>query len=195
MFTFDSVYGPDSKQQDLFEESAYPIIENVLKGYNGTIFAYGQTGTGKTFTMSGVPKDNDLKGIMPRSFETIFKSIECDSKKQYLVRASYLEIYNEDVRDLLSKNGTQKLDIKDKDTGVYVKDLSTFVVKSPADMMEVFNEGVVNRHVGVTAMNDQSSRSHSIFTITVESSEVGEDGKSHIRVGKLNLVDLAGSER
>lgn len=78
---------------------------------------------------------------------------------------------------------------------VYVKDLSTFVVKSPDDMMEVFNEGQLNRHVGSTDMNEQSSRSHSIFTITVESSEVGADGKSHIKVGKLNIVDLAGSER
>ena len=75
-----------------------------MEGYNGTIFAYGQTGTGKTFTISGVPKDKDLKGIMPRSFETIFKSIECDPKKQYLVRASYLEIYNEEIKDLLSKD-------------------------------------------------------------------------------------------
>ena len=174
---------------------AYPIIENVMEGYNGTIFAYGQTGTGKTFTISGVPKDPELKGIMARSFETIFKSIECDSKKQYLVRASYLEIYNEEIRDLLSKNGQNKLDLKEKDNTVYVKDLSTFVVKTPEDMMEVFNEGVVNRHVGQTDMNEQSSRSHSIFSITIESSETGLDGKSHIRVGKLNIVDLAGSER
>jgi kinesin family protein 3/17 len=78
---------------------------------------------------------------------------------------------------------------------VYVKDLSTFVVKCPEDMMEAFNEGQLNRHVGATDMNEQSSRSHSIFTITVESSEIGPDGKAHIKVGKLNIVDLAGSER
>ena len=132
---------------------------------------------------------------MPRTFETIFKSIECDSKKQYLVRASYLEIYNEEIRDLLSKNGSAKLELKEKDQSVYVKDLSTFVVKTPDDMMEVFNEGNLNRHVGATDMNEHSSRSHSLFTITVESSEIGADGKSHIKVGKLNIVDLAGSER
>jgi hypothetical protein len=195
MFTFDSVYDQDSRQDNLFEEAAYPIIENVLEGYNGTIFAYGQTGTGKTFTISGLPKDPTLKGVMPRAFETIFKSIECDSKKQYLVRASYLELYNEEIRDLLSKNGSAQLDLKERDGTVYVKDLSTFVVKSPADMMDVFNEGALNRHVGRTEMNDESSRSHSIFTITVESSEVGQDGKAHIKVGKLNIVDLAGSER
>jgi kinesin family protein 3/17 len=134
------------------------------------MFAYGQTGTGKTFTINGVPKDSKLKGIMPRSFEAIFHSIECDSSKEYLVRASYLEIYNEEIRDLLYKNGQKKLELKDKDTGVYVKDLSTFVVKSPADLMDVFNEGNLNRHVGATNMNEHSSRSHSVFTITVESS-------------------------
>ena len=85
--------------------------------------------------------------------------------------------------------------MKDKDTGVYVKDLSTFVVKTSQDLMDVFNEGNLNRHVGATNMNEHSSRSHSVFTITVESSQVKEDGKAHIKVGKLNIVDLAGSER
>lgn len=121
--------------------------------------------------MTGSEKDEIEKGIMPRSFEDIFKKIEGDSKEtQFLIRASYLEIYNEEIRDLLSKNGQKKLDLKDKDTGVYVKDLSTFVVKSPADLMDVFNEGNLNRHVAATAMNENSSRSHSVFTITVESS-------------------------
>lgn len=106
-----------------------------------------------------------------------------------------MEIYNEEIRDLLSKDQNAKLELKEKDNSVYVKDLSTFVVKSPEDMMEVFNEGSANRHVRATNMNEQSSRSHSLFTVTVESSEVGADGKSHIKVGKLNIVDLAGSER
>lgn len=132
---------------------------------------------------------------MSRAFESIFKSIECDSKKQYLVRASYLEIYNEDIRDLLNKDQKAKLELKEKDNSVYVKDLSTFVVKTPDNMMEVFTEGIANRHVRATNMNDTSSRSHSLFTITIESSEMGIDGKSHIKVGKLNIVDLAGSER
>ena len=77
----------------------------MLQGYNGTLFAYGQTGTGKTFTITGVPQDQELKGILPRAFESIFKQIECDSTKEYLVRASFLEIYNEEIRDLLYKNG------------------------------------------------------------------------------------------
>ena len=111
-----------------------------------------------------------------------------------MVRVSYLEIYNEEIRDLLNKKSA-KLELRDKDTGVYVKDLSTFVVKTPNDMMKVFSEGNINRHVGATNMNEHSSRSHSVFTITVESSELDEQGEAHIKVGKLNIVDLAGSER
>lgn len=135
---------------------------------------------------------------MPRSFELIFNLIQSDSSKEYLVRASYLEIYNEEIKDLLFKNGQKKLDLKDKDTGVYVKDLSTFVVKTPSDLMDVFVEGNANRHVGATNMNEHSSRSHSVFTITIESSQVNAEdpnGKPHIKVGKFNIVDLAGSER
>lgn len=127
-----------SEQKDIFAETAYPVCENVIQGYNGTIFAYGQTGTGKTFTITGVPDDPVNMGIMPRAFENIFEQISCDTKRQYLVRASYLEIYNEEIRDLLSKKQGQKLDLRDKDTGVYVKDLSTFVVKTPEDMTKVF---------------------------------------------------------
>ena len=99
---------------------------------------------------------------MPRAFENIFQQIQSDTRKQYLVRVSYLEIYNEEIRDLLNKK-SPKLDLRDKDTGVYVKDLSTFVVKSPQDMLRVFSEGNVNRHVGATNMNEHSSRSHSVF--------------------------------
>lgn len=194
VFTFDSVYDWNSEQGNVFAETAYSICENVIQGYNGTIFAYGQTGTGKTFTISGVAKDPTLKGIMPRAFENIFQQIQSDTDRQYLVRVSYLEIYQEEIRDLMSKK-QQKLELKDKDTGVYVKDLSTFVVKTPNDMLKVFDEGTTNRHVGATDMNEHSSRSHSVFTITVESSQIDEDGQAHIKVGKLNIVDLAGSER
>ena len=195
-FTFDCVYSEDTKQEDIFAESAFPIIENILEGYNGTIFAYGQTGTGKTHTMAGILDDPEHKGITPRAFETIFKSINIDTNKQYLVRASYLEIYKEEVLDLLNKNGIEKLELKEKPgSGVYVKDLSTALVENSEKMMEIMLRGNKNRHVGQTKMNTESSRSHSIFTITVEWGELGADGKSHIRVGKLNMVDLAGSEK
>lgn len=146
--------------------------------------------------MAGVLDDEELKGITPRSFDTIFKSINIETDKQYLVRASYLEIYKEEVLDLLNKNGIQKLELKEKPgSGVYVKDLSTALVENPEKMMEIMLKGNKNRHVGETKMNKDSSRSHSIFTITVECAEMGTDGKAHIRVGKLNMVDLAGSEK
>lgn len=185
-----------SEQENIFAETAFPVVENVLQGYNGTIFAYGQTGTGKTHTITGILKDEKEKGIMPRAFQNVFSTIGGDTKRQYLVRASYLEIYNEEIQDLLNKKGiSQRLELHDKDTGVYVKDLSTFVIKNPDDMMKIFQEGNLNRHVGKTNMNEHSSRSHSVFTITVESSVVNADGEVKVKVGKLNIVDLAGSER
>ena len=112
------------------------------------------------------------------------------------MRASYLEIYNEEIRDLLSKDPKNRLDLKESvDSGVYVKDLTACVVNSVAEIDHVMQAGKKNRSVGSTLMNQNSSRSHSIFTIVIETSEPGADGESHIRVGKLNLVDLAGSER
>ena len=102
-FTFDSTFAPTCKQSSVFEDTALPIIESVLEGYNGTIFAYGQTGTGKTHTMEGKEDDEDLKGIVPRSIKYIFNAIEgAANTKKYLVRTSFLELYNEELIDLLS---------------------------------------------------------------------------------------------
>lgn len=195
-FTFDSVYDWNSKQRDLYDETFRDLVQSVLDGFNGTIFAYGQTGTGKTFTMQGVKNDENLKGVIPNSFEHIFQHISRSHNQQYLVRASYLEIYQEEIRDLLSKDQTKRLELKERpDTGVYVKDLSSFVTKSIKEIDHVMNVGNQNRSVGATEMNAHSSRSHAIFVVTVECSEEGADGENHIRVGKLNMVDLAGSER
>lgn len=145
--------------------------------------------------MQGVRDVPELRGILPNAFEHVFAHINSSGNgTQYLVRASYLEIYNEEVRDLLVQtNG--KLDLKENpDTGVYVKDLSTFIVKDVSEIEKLMAIGNKNRVVGATLMNAESSRSHSLFTVTVEMSEPSENGE-HIRVGKLNLVDLAGSER
>ncbi|XP_041365855.1 kinesin-like protein KIF3B [Gigantopelta aegis] len=195
-FTFDSVFDWDSKQRDLYDDIFYGLVDSVLEGFNGTIFAYGQTGTGKTFTMQGVKNDPELRGVIPNSFEQIFQHISRSENQQYLVRASYLEIYQEEIRDLLSRDQSKFLELKERpDTGVYVKDLSSFVTKSVKEIEHVMNVGNQNRAVGATNMNEHSSRSHAIFIITVECSELGMDGENHIRVGKLNMVDLAGSER
>lgn len=195
-YTFDTVYDWNSKQQNLYDETFRGLVDSVLEGFNGTIFAYGQTGTGKTFTMEGVRSNPELRGVIPNSFDHIFNHIASSSNTQFLVRASYLEIYQEEIRDLLAKDQSKRLELKERpDTGVYVKDLSSFVTKSIKEIEHVMNVGNQNRSVGATNMNEHSSRSHAIFIITVECSELGQDGESHIRVGKLNLVDLAGSER
>uniref|UniRef100_A0A673V0Y3 Kinesin-like protein n=1 Tax=Suricata suricatta TaxID=37032 RepID=A0A673V0Y3_SURSU len=195
-FTFDAVYDWNAKQFELYDETFRPLVDSVLQGFNGTIFAYGQTGTGKTYTMEGVRGDPEKRGVIPNSFDHIFTHISRSQNQQYLVRASYLEIYQEEIRDLLSKDQTKRLELKERpDTGVYVKDLSSFVTKSVKEIEHVMNVGNQNRSVGATNMNEHSSRSHAIFVITIECSEVGLDGENHIRVGKLNLVDLAGSER
>lgn len=196
-FTFDTVFGPESTQLDVYNLAARPIIDNVLEGYNGTIFAYGQTGTGKTFTMEGNRDVPEQKGIIPNSFAHIFGHIaKAEGDKRFLVRATYLEIYNEEVRDLLGKDQTIRLEVKERpDIGVYVKNLTGAVVKNADDLDRIMTLGSKNRVVGATNMNLHSSRSHAIFSITVESCEEGIDGKEHIRAGKLHLVDLAGSER
>ena len=196
-FTFDIVYNWNTEQITLYQETASPIVDSCLEGYNGTIFCYGQTGTGKTFTMEGASGDK-TKGIIPNAFDHVFRAIETSEDKKFLVRASFLEIYNEEVRDLLAKNSTNKLELKENvDTGVYVKNLTSFVVKGVSEICNVLAVGKKNRTVGTTLMNRDSSRSHSIFTIVIECSETvnAESGDSKIRVGKLNLVDLAGSER
>ncbi|XP_016353378.1 kinesin-like protein KIF3C [Sinocyclocheilus anshuiensis] len=195
-FTFDAVYDACSKQSDLYDETVRPLIDSVLRGFNGTIFAYGQTGTGKTYTMQGQWLDAERRGIIPNSFEHIFTHISRSQNQQYLVRASYLEIYQEEVRDLLTKDHSKKLELKESaDSGVYIKDLSSFVTKNVKEIEHVMNVGNQTRSVGFTNMNEHSSRSHAIFIITVECSQLGPDGQNHILVGKLNLVDLAGSER
>ncbi|XP_073476773.1 kinesin-like protein KIF3A isoform X2 [Aquarana catesbeiana] len=196
-FTFDTVFGIDSNQLDVYNLTARPIIDSVLEGYNGTIFAYGQTGTGKTFTMEGVRAVPELRGIIPNSFAHVFGHIaKAEGDTRFLVRVSYLEIYNEEVRDLLGKDQTQRLEVKERpDVGVYIKDLSGYVVNNADDMDRIMTLGHKNRSVGATNMNEHSSRSHAIFTITIECSEKGADGNMHVRMGKLHLVDLAGSER
>lgn len=154
---------------------------------------------------------SDGRGIIPNSFQHIFERVAVLENQQFLVRASYLEIYNEEIRDLLSKDPRNKLDLKEHpDRGVYVKDLATFAVKNAEEIDKVMQAGKRNRSTGATLMNQNSSRSHSVFTIIVECCDnsgkgLGGDAspkhqRDHlqqqiIRVGKLNLVDLAGSER
>ena len=195
-FPFDYVYGMDSTQREVYDQVAFPIVDSIFQGYNGTVFAYGQTGCGKTFTMMGIVDDPNLKGIVPNAFSHIFGYIKTEGEsKRFLVRCSFVEIYNEEVRDLLGDN-SKKLDIRENPKkGTFIKDLNYVTIKDTDDTEKCLNKGNKNRHVGHTSMNDQSSRSHSLFTVYLEIEEKGEDGNGRIKSGKLNLVDLAGSER
>eukprot|EP00041_Stephanoeca_diplocostata_P031444 m.978641 g.978641 ORF g.978641 m.978641 type:complete len:1272 (+) comp23961_c0_seq4:258-4073(+) len=195
-FTFDAVYDMTSNSQTIYEEMAFPVVEGCLQGFNGTVFAYGQTGCGKSFTMEGIPDPPIHRGITPRSFEHIFDEVSVRENTKFLIRASYLEIYNEQVRDLLSNNVTNRLDLReDPDRGVYVQGLTLHDAMDSRSMIKLMARGTENRSVGATAMNADSSRSHSIFTVWIEMCETRPDGTDAIKAGKLNLVDLAGSER
>ncbi|XP_072385593.1 kinesin-like protein KIF3A [Diabrotica undecimpunctata] len=192
-FTFCKVFDEVSQQIDLYRHVSVPIVEQVLKGYNGTIFAYGQSGTGKTYTMVGDITDNNRKGIVPNIFSHIFAQITlANHEYSYAVTVTYLEIYNEEIRDLLSDQ-PKKLTLKEKPgIGVYVKDLLGFTVDSLEGVTEILKKGNKNRATSFTQLNDVSSRSHAVFTVLIET-------KNHTTnkttFGKLNLVDLAGSER
>ena len=201
-FTFDSVFDLDSTQLDVYTQTAKPAVQSVLEGYNSTIFAYGQTGTGKTYTMEGFTYNNKdpERGIIQRTIEDIFYFIESTSNEntKFIIRASYLQIYNENISDLL-KPEKKNLQIReDKKKGIYVDCLSEWAVLSPIDLYALLKRGASFRATASTYMNDVSSRSHAVFVITVEQMTTEMiNGETHtqIKVGKLNLVDLAGSER
>ncbi|EED19062.1 kinesin family protein (KinA), putative [Talaromyces stipitatus ATCC 10500] len=193
-FTFDRVFGMDSKQTDIFDFSIRSTVDDILNGYNGTVFAYGQTGAGKSYTMMGTDIDDDMgKGIIPRIVEQMFASIlTSPSNIEYTVRVSYMEIYMERIRDLLVPQHDNLPVHEEKSRGVYVKGLLEIYVSSVDEVYEVMRRGGAARAVSATNMNQESSRSHSIFVITVTQKNV-ETGSA--KSGQLFLVDLAGSEK
>lgn len=193
MFTYDAVYGPNATQQNIYDETVRPLVSSVLEGFNCCVFAYGQTGTGKTYTMEGVRGDPEDKGIIPRAFEQIWAHINRAQNMNFLVAASYLEIYMEELRDLLKPSNRGGLELRERENvGVYVPNLHSVLCKNVDDMVSVMNQGNKNRTVGYTNMNEHSSRSHAIFLIKIEMCELDSNT---VKVGKLNLIDLAGSER
>lgn len=193
-FTFDRVFPPGTKQHEVFDYGVKEIVKDVLDGYNGTVFAYGQTGSGKTFTMMGADIDSpDLKGLIPRITEQIFQSIvESDAHLEYVVKVSYMEIYLERIRDLLAPQNDNLQVHEEKNKGVYVKNLSDYYVSSAREVYEIMRQGGAARVVSSTNMNAESSRSHSIFLITIQQRNT-ETGAQ--KSGNLYLVDLAGSEK
>lgn len=189
-------------QKNIYDEVVRPLVTSVLEGFNCCVFAYGQTGTGKTFTMEGVrtkqsenmgTEKKELEGIIPRAFEQIWSNINRLENMNFLVAVSYLEIYMEELRDLLKPNSTKTLELREHEQfGVYVPNLHSVLCKNVDEMLNVMAHGNKNRTIGRTNMNEHSSRSHAIFMIKIEMCDLDTN---KVKVGKLNLIDLAGSER
>lgn len=205
-FCFDYVAGDKATQEEIFEKAGRPFADACLQGYNATVFAYGQTGAGKTYTIQGPTQDQTpdeetrykLRGLMPRILEYVFDTIkhkkELNPSVEYMLKYSYLEIYNEVIIDLLdaqSENLNLREDIK---KGVYVENLIEEIAENMEDVLDGLKRGRMNRHVGATAVNKESSRSHSVFTLTINS-KTKRDGILNILSSRFHIIDLAGSER
>ncbi|XP_059609769.1 osmotic avoidance abnormal protein 3 [Phlebotomus argentipes] len=185
VFRFDGAYGPEMATEVLYNDVCFPVVEGCLEGFNGTIFAYGQTGCGKSFTMGH-------GGVTTRALEHLFEATAAaDANTKYLILVSYLEIYNDTIRDLLATEPSPPggLQLREMSGEVNVLGLSRHAVRSAMECEELLRRGGTSRVVGATLMNASSSRSHAVFTICIERLKAG------IVRGKLNLVDLAGSER
>ncbi|XP_024397560.1 kinesin-like protein KIN-12D isoform X2 [Physcomitrium patens] len=204
-FTFDHVAGEFVTQEELFRVAGLPMVENCMAGYNSCMFAYGQTGSGKTHTMLGDIGDFDQQpnencGMTPRVFAYLFAKIQKEEEAQkhrklkYKCRCSFLEIYNEQISDLLEPSLTNLQMREDLNKGVYVEGLLEVEVQNVQDVLHLLLLGATNRKVAATNMNKESSRSHSVFTCIIES-QWECDSMINFRYGRLNLVDLAGSER
>lgn len=192
-YLFDRVFGPHANQAQVYDEAAKPIVKDVLSGYNGTIFAYGQTSSGKTHTMEGAIGDHTFEGIIPRIVNDIFQYIfTMEEKVEFHIKVSYFEIYMDKIKDLLDISKDNLTVHEDKNRVPFVKGASERFVCNPEEVMGLIEEGKQNRHISVTNMNEHSSRSHSVFLINVK--QENEETQKQL-TGKLYLVDLAGSEK
>ncbi|CAJ1333965.1 unnamed protein product [Effrenium voratum] len=203
-FAFDGVLGVSASQEDVFQLFGTSVAEACLSGYNGSIYAYGQTGSGKTFTMQGgvnsvqSMQQDPSRGLMCRILEFIFDEISRRHLKggsvQHSCKCSYLEIYKEQITDLLEPSSYLQIR-EDINRGIYVERLSEHSVWTASDAFHVLWKGLHQRHVASTQMNELSSRSHSVFTLKLEASSTTAGGVTSTKVARLNLIDLAGSER
>ncbi|CAN0879144.1 Kinesin-like protein KIN-7K, chloroplastic [Linum grandiflorum] len=190
-YPYDRVFGPTTTTRHVYDVAAHHVVSGTMDGVNGTIFAYGVTSSGKTHTMHG---DQRSPGIIPLAVKDVFSIIQETPDREYLLRVSYLEIYNEVVNDLLNPAG-QNLRIREDAQGTFVEGIKEEVVLSPAHALSLIAAGEEHRHVGSTNFNLLSSRSHTIFTLTIESSPCGENCEGEaVNLSQLNLIDLAGSE-
>ncbi|TYI10620.1 hypothetical protein ES332_A09G154100v1 [Gossypium tomentosum] len=190
-YAYDRVFGPTTTTRQVYDVAAQHVVSGAMEGINGTIFAYGMTSSGKTHTMHG---DQRSPGIIPLAVKDAFSIIQETPSREFLLRVSYLEIYNEVVNDLLNPAG-QNLRIRENAQGTFVEGIKEEVVLSPAHALSLIAAGEEHRHVGSTNFNLLSSRSHTIFTLTIESSLYGENSEGEaVNLSQLNLIDLAGSE-
>ena len=191
-FIFDRIFPPSSTQQDIYDFGVKGIIDSVLDGYNGTVLAYGQTSSGKTYTMQGEMDEERTQGIIPRMINHVFKHIYKNEGTDFMIKVSMIEIYQEKIRDLFDVSKVNLNIREDTIKGIYVDGASERYVGCPNDVLALLEMGSANRAQAATNMNEHSSRSHSIFILTINQTNKAE-GVS--KVGKLYLVDLAGSEK
>ena len=184
---FDNVFDTSTSTEDIFDKVAKNLVNSVLGGINGTIFAYGQTSSGKTFTMNG-DDVGDSPGLLPLSALHIFDSISNSLDREFLLRVSFMEIYNEVLTDLLNPRSGSLRIRESRARGVFV-DATERIISSFDELMVVFANGNKNRHVGSTAMNDRSSRSHTIFRVTIESKRKNLGAKDDVD-GAVLLVSF-----
>ncbi|KAA0055450.1 kinesin-related protein 4 isoform X1 [Cucumis melo var. makuwa] len=190
-YGFDRVFGPATTTRHVYDVAAHQVVAGAMNGINGTVFAYGVTSSGKTHTMHGEQKS---PGVIPLAVKDVFGIIQETPERQFLLRVSYLEIYNEVINDLLDPTG-QNLRVREDAQGTYVEGIKEEVVLSPAHALSLIASGEEHRHVGSNNFNLLSSRSHTIFTLTIESSPHGEHhGEEDVTLSQLHLIDLAGSE-
>uniref|UniRef100_A0A453R241 Kinesin-like protein n=1 Tax=Aegilops tauschii subsp. strangulata TaxID=200361 RepID=A0A453R241_AEGTS len=190
-YAYDRVFGPTTTTQQVYDVAAQHVVGGAMQGINGTIFAYGVTSSGKTHTMHG---DQRSPGIIPLAVKDAFGIIQETLNREFLLRVSYLEIYNEVVNDLLNPAG-KNLRIREDLQGTFVEGIKEEVVLSPTHVLSLIAAGEEHRHIGSTNFNLLSSRSHTIFTLTVESSPFCESNEGEtVTFSQLNLIDLAGSE-
>ncbi|KAI8148003.1 P-loop containing nucleoside triphosphate hydrolase protein [Fennellomyces sp. T-0311] len=194
VFQYDAVVsGVDNKL--VYDAGVGDLVRSTMAGYNGTVFAYGQTASGKTYTMTG---PSEQPGVIPRAINELFTYIEENPGREFMLRVSYLEIYKEKIRDLIGEPGDLDPEIReDKKRGVYVRNLREVIVNSADQVLAVIKKGEHNRHISATDYNEHSSRSHTILQIVIESRTKNNflPDQASVRVSQLNLIDLAGSEK
>ena len=191
-FNFDRIFPPSSTQNDIYDFGVKGIIDSVLDGYNGTVLAYGQTSSGKTYTMQGEMDEERKQGIIPRMISHVFKHIYKNEDTDFMIKVSMIEIYQEKIRDLFDVSRVNLNIREDSIKGIYVDGASERYVGCPNDVLALLEIGSANRAQAATNMNEHSSRSHSIFILTINQTNKKE---GFSKIGKLYLVDLAGSEK